>query len=345
MGGAERMAVNISNALSNDSSEIFLLVSRKKGPLAKFLLPEIPLIHLEKRKFYDLKAFLLLIKTLKKIKPDLIHAHGTSIYWAVFASVILPSIKIIWHDHLGVNEEVIVQNPRRELKILSKWIDGIITVNPSIRDWWISELKFNSKYIRYIKNFPYLIPKKNKYSNEVLRLVHVANFRKEKGHLNLLNACKLLKKQNRQFQLRMVGQFTEPELHQLIVDEIEAFQLQDQIKVIGPVEDIASELSKADVGLVCSDREGLPVALLEYGLSGLQVISTEVGNCGEVLGGGDFGYLVQPNDYIQLANTITYIAENKVEAANKASLFQNHVKTQYGAKQFLNEYFDFIRVL
>src|SRR5690606_34892527 len=45
-----------------------------------------------------------------------------------------------------------------------------------------------------------------------------------------------------------------------------------------------SFLNKADLGILASLSEGLPLALLEYGRAGLPVICTDVGECSEVIG-------------------------------------------------------------
>ncbi|MAN87779.1 MAG: hypothetical protein CL555_13380 [Algoriphagus sp.] len=345
MGGAERMAVNISNALHQDGNEVLVIVSRKKGPLSKFLLERIPLINLEKTRFFDFRAFYQLYKETKDFNPAFIHAHGTSIYWAIILSWFFSSTKLIWHDHLGVNEEVIKNNPRKELKVLKRWIDGIIAVNPVIQDWWISFLNFNPEKIKYIRNFPFLSFSLSSKSGKSLDIVHVANFRQEKGHLTLLDSCKILKSQQVKINLRLIGQILEAEVYEKVLKTIKTYKLEDEVEVVGPVDNIASELEKATNGLVCSDREGLPVSLLEYGLANLQVLSTRVGNCPEVLNNGEFGYLVEPASPDQLASMLIYMRDHQVEAKEKSNKFHNHVSSNYGAKQFLKEYYSFLKVV
>ncbi|WP_009033423.1 glycosyltransferase [Indibacter alkaliphilus] len=343
MGGAERMAVNIANALSEDGLASFLVVSRKEGPLAKFLLPQVGFFCLGKRKSLDFAAFKKLIKLVKDIEPDVLHAHSTSIYWAVAVRLFFPKLKLVWHDHLGVNEEVIKENPRNELKILSKFFHGIITVNSEIRDWWIKTIDFSPKKIRYIKNFPFLNIEGEKVSNRIPIILHVANFRKEKGHLNLLKAVEILISQQFDFRLKLIGQIMDEELYQEIKKLIDSNGWAEKISILGPVEDIGKVLQSGDIGLVCSDREGLPVALLEYGLAGLKVISTDVGICAEVLGHGKFGSVVPANSPDQLALAIQHVSQEINSSEKKAMDFQYHVKEVYGSKQFLTAYFEFFR--
>ncbi|TVP46536.1 MAG: glycosyltransferase [Mongoliibacter sp.] len=345
MGGAERMAVNIANAFSEVGIESFLAVSRKEGPLSKFLLPGVTLHSLQKRSTFDLKAFKKLMGLVKEIKPDILHAHSTSIYWAVGIRMFFPKVKLIWHDHLGVNEEVIRDNPRKELKIFSKFIHGIITVNSEIRDWWIKELGFSPNKIKYIKNFPFLNFKKKKKLNPIPNILHVANFRKEKGHLNLLKAVEILQAQHFDFHLKLIGQVMDEQIFQEVNKLINTNGWNNQVSVLGPIEDVGEVLLSGDVGLVCSDREGLPVALLEYGLAGLKVISTDVGICAEVLGQGQYGYIVPANSPSHLAETIVYVSTQHEEAEEKAIAFQRHVKEMYGSEQFLTEYFEFLQAL
>ena len=65
-------------------------------------------------------------------------------------------------------------------------------------------------------------------------------------------------------------------------------RLQVQLKILPHF------LHGADCGVLSSVSEGLPVSLLEYGMAGLPVIVTDVGQCAEVVGNGRFGRVVPP---------------------------------------------------
>jgi hypothetical protein len=100
-GGAERMAVNISNVLADNGYEVWLCASRTGGALEYFVDEKVNYLQLAKKHGLDIAAFFRLVKLIRKNKITLIHAHSSSVFWAVAAKVFCPGLKVIWHDHLG----------------------------------------------------------------------------------------------------------------------------------------------------------------------------------------------------------------------------------------------------
>ena len=72
------------------------------------------------------------------------------------------------------------------------------------------------------------------------------------------------------------------------------------ISLLGLRDDIGSLLAAADCLVLCSRYEGTPNVILEALLAGVQVIASDVGACGELIGGHG-GQLVQPANASQLA--------------------------------------------
>lgn len=114
-GGAERMAVNMANAFNDRKISNLLVVSRNNGTLDKLVEDQASIRLLGKRNTFDFRAFKKLIGILDEFKPDILHAHGTSVYWGVGVKLVRPWVHLLWHDHLGISEEVIQNNPRKEL--------------------------------------------------------------------------------------------------------------------------------------------------------------------------------------------------------------------------------------
>ncbi len=337
-GGAERMAVNLVNSFDEIGIDNLLIVSRLDGGLRAGVVNQGKLIFLDKQSTFDFKAFHKLRRKVIEFKPDVIHAHGTSIYWAFALKFLHKGFRLIWHDHLGISAEVLTSNPRKELAFLATRMDHIITADESTRDHWIKVRLKPAEKISYLKNFPHL----NISPHEVERpftFLHLANYREEKGHLHLVEAVKLLKAEiETDFLVRMVGVSIDPKWKAKVQSLAVKYQLQDVLQVEGSHDDVSEILSEVDAGLIVSDREGLPVALLEYGLAGLQVISTKVGQCPEVLGHGKFGYLLNPGDISELADNMKILIQGDNEAKGKSISFRDHVQSNYGFQQFYDGY-------
>jgi len=338
------MAVNLANAFDGVGLDHKLIVSRRDGGLNKQVKSQDRLVFLCKKSTLDFAAFQKLRKVVAVFRPDVIHAHGTSIYWAVALKFLNADFKLIWHDHLGISEEVLKTNPRKELALMSSKIDFIITADEKTREHWINKKLKDAELIRYLGNFPQLSIINNP-ENELFTFVHLANYRSEKGHMTLIEAVKILSGQKVSFKVRMVGAAIDSSWKEKVKAKVMKEGLEKFISVEDATDNVDALLSEVNAGLVTSDREGLPVALLEYGLAGLPVISTKVGQCPKVLLNGEFGYLIDPGSPTQLAEEMRNMILNSEMVKSKAKEFQVHVEKHYGFEQFFKEYKQILKQL
>ena len=61
-------------------------------------------------------------------------------------------------------------------------------------------------------------------------------------------------------------------------------------------------MHKFDLGILTSFYEGFPVSLIEYGIFGLPVVATDVGECSSIIGGA--GTIISSNNLEELVNAI-----------------------------------------
>ena len=338
------MAVNLANLFTENGIENEIVVSRNHGDLGKLIRNQNSLFLLGKKKSTDWRAFRKLIKLVDGFKPDVLHAHGTSVYWGIVLKVLRPSIKMIWHDHLGISPGVVKNNPRNELKWMASKIDFIITANESTRGFWIDLRLKTENLIQYLPNFPYLVTEQRE-KPEIFTFLHLANYRTEKGQKNIVEAVKLLNDKNYIFKVRMIGLVVDSIWKKEVEEKIKLNSLTHLISVEGPVSNVAEVLSEVHAGLVASDREGLPVSLLEYGLAALPVVSTKVGQCSEVLGNGNLGILVEVGDAKAFAEGMENLLHDSRKGNSLGKSFQEHVKNNYGSSQFMRGYCEILYLL
>ncbi|PKP39484.1 MAG: glycosyltransferase, partial [Bacteroidetes bacterium HGW-Bacteroidetes-13] len=105
-GGAERVAINYANELSQHLVGSYLCTTRQEGPLKSQLKPEVGYLFLKKKSALDLFAIFRLARYVKKNDITIIHAHGTSFLTAVLCKLLVRNLKIVWHDHYGKSEEL-----------------------------------------------------------------------------------------------------------------------------------------------------------------------------------------------------------------------------------------------
>ena len=334
------MAVNMANAFSDEKIKNVLVCARTTGPLKKFLPIDTSYFELKKSSFFDLRAFVKLIGILRKEKPSVFHAHSSSIYWGVAVKLLRPSIKLIWHDHNGLSESL-KDADRKMLKFLSPWISGIVAVNEILEQWSLRNMR--TKQVIYLRNFPYLKILKSSFDRDRCVILHLANLRIQKDHYTLIEAVRMLKDRRPvSFEVWCAGTDNGDSYSSSVKNLVKTYNLENEIKFIGANEDANLLLEKASIGVLSSKSEGLPVSLLEYGLAGLPVVVTAVGQCSEVLDNGKCGLLVPPSNPEKMASSIEQLLENRSESENLGILFRSRVEQNYGSKSFIHKYLLFV---
>ncbi len=332
------MCVNISNILKINGYDVILCSTRDGGPLEKTISPGIKFYVLHKMHCFDFPAFTKLLRLVGENGIKVIHAHSSSVFWAIAVKYRLPEVKVIWHDHLGIKIEY-----RKKIffyKLISKKIDAIIAVNNDLADWSRRNMKVPQGNVLMINNFPLLNVMERNPNPEYFTIVCLANLRPQKDHGTLIKAIALLVKKRLQKKIKVVlaGSVDHSEYTGKIKSLISELGLRDIIEIRGSVEDTASLLASANCGVLTSVSEGLPIALLEYGMARLPVIVTDVGECAKVVGHGDYGHIVQTGDSEGIANELLWVYNNKDEACRLGQSLRENVMGNYGPNQFINSY-------
>lgn len=340
-GGAERMAVNLANEFSKDGIAHQLVVSRRLGVLADLVDDQTCILVLGKKSTLDIRAFAKLQKLVRTFRPNVIHAHGTSLYWGLALKSLFPKLTLVWHEHLGISKEVLKKNPRKEIKWIGKGADLVITANQDTQEYWQQQGIWASNKVVFLPNFP-VISNYSARKPSHFTFLHLANYRVEKGQKLILKAVKILADQGIDFRVRFVGRVVDTTWRQEIEKLVQDLDLNSYVSLEDEVGDVGKVLAEVHAGLIGSDREGLPVALLEYGLAGLSVVSTRVGQCPDVLRFGELGLLSDPADPVGFAERMKELIFYPSKAADLAQSYQAHVLANYGAAGFMKTYLKLI---
>lgn len=111
---------------------------------------------------------------------------------------------------------------------------------------------------------------------------YLANYRPEKGHARLLAALSLVRAEA-PWRVDLAGAGP---LREAVAAEIAERGLEDRVVAGGPVEDVAGFWAEHQVGVLLSDDEGSPNALIEAAIRGRPLIGTDGGGTAEVIGPG-----------------------------------------------------------
>jgi len=335
-GGAEVLAVNIANNLDQENYVSYLCSTRKEGVLKDKLESHVNYLYLNRKKAIDFLAIFRLIKYIKKNEVDIIHAHSSSFFIAYLVKLCYPKVRLFWHDHYG-DSEFLYKRDFKVLKLASLKFEAIIAVNEKLKSW--SELKLKCKDVYFVSNFAHLetIEKSTKLKgNKGKRIVHLAGFRAQKDHLNLLEAFKIVLLKHNEWTLHLIGKSYDDEYSKSIEKFIKKNNMQNSVFMYGVCSDIKNILSQSDIGVLSSKSEGLPIALLEYGLEKLCVVVTNVGECSTVLNQVNTNFLVEANDSKLFAEGVNKIIDfsDKEKEIYGGELF-NLVQQKYSKNKFM----------
>lgn len=335
-GGAERVAVNIANALVTEVSGSYLCSTRKEGLLKASLDSKVGYLFLDKQGTFDQKAILKLKRFVKQKQIDIIHAHSSSYFTATLVKLVYPKVKIIWHDHYG-NSEFLNQRPKQVLKLCSYFFNHLFSVNRLLASW--AERKLYVKSVSYLPNFS--VENKQLLVTQLQgvegkRIVCLANLRPQKDHINLLYAFKAISHQHQDWTLHLVGKDFEDDYSQSIKQYINDFMLSDGVFFYGSCSDTSAILKHCDIGVLSSKSEGLPLALIEYGLAGLPTIATNVGQCKEVIIDQQTGLLVPSSDPESLRRALDYYINNPLKQELFGNALRQHIDNNFSKKTVIS---------
>lgn len=333
LGGAERVAVNLSNALSEEGIETHLCVTREDGPLRDFISPNVHLLFLHKKGKINIGAFIRLVRYVKHHHINIIHAHSSSIYMAVLVKSFC-KVKVIWHDHYGTN---LMKRSDRRLRLFTRYVNFEYAVNYELKKWSMYKLNIGNSNIEYLSNFPVLdfsnsTLHKALPGNERIKIVNTANLRPQKDHITLIKAIQKIK----ECDLYIIGNDVKDDYSMSIHQYINDNKI-NNVHILGGRTDVAAILNCCDIGVLSSESEGLPVSLLEYGLAGLPVVCTNVGECATVLGNGEFGLLVEPHDSEHLAGSLQLLIDNPALRTEYGTKFHKHILQNYSQKSIIKK--------
>jgi len=257
-----------------------------------------------------------LIAILRRERPGIVHFH-TSRHRALLKDLLLVVIirtfcrcKVIGHIHHASYPTFFVGKSERcrslQIRALMVAFDRILLMSDSIRKDLATRLTAPSRR-KFLSQAEVLynfvpIPESDIHrapnASAIPTLFFIGNVGRQKGVFELLNCAGALKRSGMRFNLVLAGPFDSPMEGEKIKNLISSHDLSESVKTIGPVSgpEKAGLFEAADIFVLPSYAEGVPLSMLEAMSYGLPVVVTAVGGIPEILADGKAGFLVAPGD-------------------------------------------------
>lgn len=146
--------------------------------------------------------------------------------------------------------------------------------------------------------------------SETLVLLTVGRLAAVKGYEVLLEACRMLSDSGLEWRLEMVGDGPRRRGLAKMADDL---GIAERVVFHGPVsqDEIQTLYESADVFVVSSFMEGVPVVLMEAMAKEVTVVCTQVGGASELVEHGVNGWFVRPASATDLAERLKAVASDR----------------------------------
>lgn len=333
LGGYERAAVNLANAMPPESHPAHICATRAGGPLEAALAPHVGLLRLGRRRTFDAAALRRLAAFIRERGIRILHPHGPSLFLARAAALFAPHAALVWHAHAGR----MAAEDRRALpyRLALRGAGGVIAVNEPLLEWARRRLAVPRARSWYLPNMAApasgAAPARGLPGISGRRVLAVGNLRPEKDHATLLRAFAMAARRVPDAHLLIAGAPGDPAYEQLLHATVDDLALRGKVTFLGRRADASALMPACDIGVLSSRFEGLPMALLEYGMAGLPVAATSAGQCGEVLDGGRAGILAAPGDAAALGEALVALLRSPELRGSLGDRLRRRVEALYSA--------------
>ena len=199
-------------------------------------------------------------------------------------------------------------------KILHKRMKYILTNSLAIKNQIVNDEGLTENKVKVIYNSIKINKNQKVFQDkETVSIILIANFIPYKNHSLIITACSTLPKELN-YRILFIGDGDKSYIAKL-KKNIFNYNLEKRFKFCGKVLDTNHYLKKSDIGILCSNEEGLSNALIEYISYKLPVLATDVGGNSEIIKNNFNGFLVEKNNSESFAKKVRRI--NKKQKIKK----------------------------
>ena len=291
----------------------------------------------------DLKAFISLVKEIREFKPHVIHTHTAKAgFLGRVASLVSlqDSIRVhTFHGHLlygyfGPLKKSLIIVIEKFLALITH---QLLAVGSKVRQ---DLLKAGiGKREKFGLMPPGLVirelPSKDEsqeffgLSKNHLECAFVGRITKIKRPDRFLDVVAEINKRGIDLHFFMAG---DGELLDMCRKRIASENL--PVTILGWQSKIERVLAAADIVVLTSDNEGTPLSLIQAGMAGLPVVTTNVGSIPEIVLDGVTGIITQL-DVQEIANALEKLASNKSLRAQLGNAAQEFTLRNYGVQRLV----------
>lgn len=279
----------------------------------------------------DLRAFFELVRMMRSFKPHIVHTHtakaGVLGRLAAFATGV-PVVVHTFHGHLlnGYFSQSVTRAVTAVERVLARWTTALVSVGAQVRDDLLAAGIGHAE--QYVVVPPGIalsaLPRRDEARTalglppDAVVVVLVARLTSIKRPERFIAVARMLQESHPSAVFAVVGE------GDLLADL--RSDAPSNVCFLGWRGDIERVYAAADLAVLTSDNEGMPVSLIEAALCGVPAVSTRVGSVAEVVLDGRSGWLCEPDG---LAASVSEALSDPVRLAAFGTAAREHAEASF----------------
>ncbi|AGA26786.1 glycosyltransferase [Singulisphaera acidiphila] len=352
-GGAEVLAMRIARRLSGQFRMTFACLEGL-GPLGEQLRSDgFDVQVFARRPGIDWRCASRLADLFHREHVDVVHAHQYGpFFYSALARHFGAHMPIVLTEHGRAFPDNTSRTHHFANRLLLRRRDRVAGVGCEVRRGLIDKEGFSAGRVQVIYNgidlSPYAgeAPDREVVRREIgvapgdLLVAHVARLEAIKDHGTAIRTLEQLIRIQGNARLVIVGDGPEAgRIEAMIRDR----GLEAHVRMLGHRLDVPKLLRAADLALLTSVSEGIPLSLIEAMAAGLPVVSTRVGGVPEVVEEGRTGFLAPAGDSVTLAGHLALLAGDRDLRTRLGRAGRERVWAMFSEDQMVASYIQIYR--
>lgn len=329
LGGAQSVVINLANSMCMEHE--IIVVAGEDGPMWEALNPKVRKIKIKEiirsvSPIKDLKAFYKLKKLYTSIQPDVIHLHSSKI--GVLGRLAFPKEKIVYSVH-GFDSIRLAYRKFLPLeRLLKNRCKAIVLASNYDKQNIIREGIKDNLYIIYNgvstpkPETELFLEGIDQYDKVVMCIARISPQKRFESYIEI---AKLLP----QYAFVWIGA------------EKEYIDLPNNVFCLQGIPNAKKYIQLADIFVLPTNYEGIPIVILDALSYGKPVISSDVGGISEIVLNNQNGYVLE-NENIIFAEKINYILGNddiyKEFSRRSSEIFHSNLTIEKMIDSYLSIY-------
>jgi L-malate glycosyltransferase len=348
IGGAEVLVDRMVRRLRHERPCIIACLDQV-GELGERLSRDgIRVVNLQRRPGFDWRCVRRLSRLVADEQVRVIHAHQyTPFAYALATRVFCRRPPVLFTEHGRFHPDYPSWKRKWFNRLLSDRHDRFVAVGDAVRQALIDKEGLPPARVEVVYNGVDLpcadgdshtraeVRHELKVADDECLVVQVARLDTIKDHKTAIRAVALALRQAPRVRLLIVGDGPE---QAAIEREIADHSLHAQVTMLGLRRDVPRLLAAADVFLLTSLSEGIPVTIIEAMAAGVPVVSTAVGGVPELIEDGVTGLLAPAGDAPRLADALVRLATDPHARATLAEQAKSRASKEFSEQTMIDHY-------